>query len=220
MNPKVPTYGYMDFDSYSQDLHACRSAFPNLKILKGIELCEPHLYLEAFQSVESREMFDCIIGAVHNVNNEKLRSTLTKYKTSVALQQYFEEVRMMIQTASIDVLAHIDLIKRYYGQPLSQLQYTGLQPIIDDILKTLIKRSIALEVNTSTFGTLHEIMPSQTILLHYYALGGRLITIGSDAHTPDVVHQHIEEAFTLLKEIGYTHVCYYEKRQPVWLSLC
>ena len=45
-------------------------------------------------------------------------------------------------------------------------------PKIDAILKTIINRGIALEVNTSSFDLLGDFMPSADLLKRYYDMGG------------------------------------------------
>ena len=40
----------------------------------------------------------------------------------------------------------------------------------------------------------------------YYSMGGRLVTLGSDAHTPENVGRGIAEAIEELKKIGFDSV--------------
>ena len=49
--------------------------------------------------------------------------------------------------------------------------------------------------------------------------GGELITLGTDAHSPEHVGRFIRERQTLLKECGFTRFCTFEKQMPVWHAL-
>ena len=43
------------------------------------------------------------------------------------------------------------------------------------------------------------------MLKRYYALGGRKVVYGSDAHGEEIIAYHFEKAVKMLKEIGFTH---------------
>lgn len=75
-----------------------------------------------------------------------------------------------------------------------------------------------MEINTSGVDRVGEFLPSARFLQRFYELGGRVVTVGSDAHTPDRVGQHVDRALSLLKEI-FGHVCTFETRQPVFHPL-
>ena len=51
------------------------------------------------------------------------------------------------------------------------------------------------------------------------ALGGEIITVGSDAHTPDQVFFRIREAYDLLKSCGFRYVSEFRKRQCEFIPL-
>ena len=91
---------------------------------------------------------------------------------------------------------------------------------IDDILQELIRTKRALEVNTSGFGTAYDrLLPDTDILERYYAMGGRLITLASDAHTADRPGIGFDAAVQKLKAIGFSHACDFEKRKPILYEL-
>ncbi len=55
--------------------------------------------------------------------------------------------------------------------------------IIDKILETIIRQGIALEVNSAGIRKgLHVPMPNAEYVKRYYDKGGRMVTVGSDAH--------------------------------------
>ena len=49
-------------------------------------------------------------------------------------------------------------------------------------------------------------------------LGGEIVTIGSDAHTPDRVGEHTFRACEILKDI-FGYVCTFEERKPIFHKL-
>ena len=56
---------------------------------------------------------------------------------------------------------------------------------------------------------LADTQPSKDILRLYKELGGRYISFGSDAHTPEFIASHFEEANRILaNEIGINYEIY------------
>ena len=83
-------------------------------------------------------------------------------------------------------------------------------------MRRIIQKGIALEVNTSGIGSLYgDYMPHESIIRRYRELGGYLITLGSDAHTPERVGNGFEAAAALLKRLGFKNLYYYQRRIAV-----
>ena len=77
-----------------------------------------------------------------------------------------------------------------------------------------------IEINTSSFAyKLEDLTPSRDILSLYYELGGKIITIGSDAHKAVNVGSHIDFIQQELKNIGFRYFCTFDKMKPVFHEL-
>ena len=89
-----------------------------------------------------------------------------------------------------------------------------------------IKKEIALEVNTSGYKTfLHNPNPSPAIIKRYRELGGKLITIGSDAHSPEYIGFHFEDVKKLLNSLGIHEYAIFENIKVIdfqnqWKTVC
>ena len=46
-------------------------------------------------------------------------------------------------------------------------------------------------------------------------MGGEIITIGSDSHDPEHLGVGIEEAKSVLKDLGFRYFCTYDKMKPI-----
>ena len=79
----------------------------------------------------------------------------------------------------------------------------GAQRVGDD--------GVALEVNTQS---VRDRLAGYDIYLleRYYGLGGRLITLGSDAHSTDRIANGFGIAAVELRRIGFKSACYIENR--------
>ncbi|MEH7505558.1 histidinol-phosphatase HisJ family protein [Neobacillus drentensis] len=220
VNPLAPTYGHMDFDKYFDEIRYCREKFDTqLTIKAGLELCEPHLLMDTYKETLQRFTLDFILGSVHNINNQKLRLVL-KEKGQQAYQLYFEELYQMVSYADIDVIAHLDLMKRYAYKEYGLYSFHEYQEVIQQVLKKAIERNIGIEINTSGLrASLKQALPSMKIIQLYKDLGGEILTIGSDSHTADSVGANLNEAYALAKQCGFKYIYKFEKRKPLAVKL-
>ena len=62
-------------------------------------------------------------------------------------------------------------------------------------------------------------MPDEFQLRRYYELGGRMITLGSDAHTSSAVGNGIEEGIRLAYKCGFRSYTIFEKRKPISIPI-
>ena len=62
-------------------------------------------------------------------------------------------------------------------------------------------------------------LPCIDIIKRYHELGGRVITIGSDAHEPKYLTDQFSATCEMLQEIGFKYYAVYEKRQPEYFKL-
>ena len=87
---------------------------------------------------------------------------------------------------------------------------------VEEIFRTLIQKGCGIEVNTNRGG---DPLPSAKWLKMYRALGGEIITLGSDVHGPNHIGIGIRENQQLLKACGFRRFCTFEKMKPIWHEL-
>ena len=99
--------------------------------------------------------------------------------------------------------------------------FEKVKDLIAKILTQAIRDGKGIELNTSSWKYgLPDTQPSRDILRLYKDLGGRIITVGSDAHTASRMGDHLEEAYRILRdEIGFTQICTFDKMEPVFHPL-
>jgi histidinol-phosphatase (PHP family) len=134
------------------------------------------------------------------------------------LQRYFHDVDRLLDVASFDVLAHLTCPLRYIiGRYKNSVNLEAFKEQIVKILRKLISKNIALEVNASGYSDEngYHFLPDADILKMYYDMGGRLLTLGSDCHRNQRIAVNFDQVIDLLKQIGFKYYCYYEKRRPI-----
>lgn len=194
-----------------------------IQILVGIELgMQEHLHETLKQLVTSND-FDFVLASSHMANgidpyNKIYFEGRSQYK---AYLDYFEAILANVQDYNdFDIYGHLDYVIRKGDNKNKAFVFNDFKDIIDEILRTLIKKDKGIELNTSGYRYgLNAPHPSPAILKHYYDLGGKLLTIGSDAHHPDHLIKHFNESKELLKSIGFKEFTTFVKRKPEFHTL-
>ncbi len=201
-----------------------------LRVFCGVEMAEFEDDPENVEKILRFTNYDVVLGSVHSVHFEdwdteysrvsfdKLEAT--ESKIGRFLEAYFEKLFRMAAREDFDVLTHLTCPLRYInGKYHRNISIQPYEDLILEILRSLIRRRKALEVNTSGIHSFYgEWMPGREILERYYSLGGRLITLASDAHTADRLGNAFSETASLLKDIGFQGYYYYDQRRPCWVS--
>lgn len=201
-----------------------------LKVFAGVELGDP-LTDETYPCREIYEIdgIDCILGSIHstplckkyfpdNPYGDNLMDIARKGDLAFVkeiIRVYYEEYFNLCENADVDIVTHLTFPFRYTNGALGyELDISEYDEKIEKILKTIVKTGKTLEVNTSGFPLgWHEFMPNEQILNKYFSLGGRNVSLGSDAHKTDTLGVAFKEAREMLKSIGFTYGSFYENRK-------
>lgn len=209
--------------SYFETRKAAAAFGDRLIVYSGVEIGQPVQNLSAADDVVNSCGFDFTLASVHNIKNKPDFFEIDYSHEDVhdLLDRYFDEIMEVIGWGKFDSLAHLTYPWRYivgeYNIPIEMDDWSSR---IDEILKALIENKKALELNTSGFRQkLGDSMPNLPILKRYFDLGGKLITLGSDAHRWADVGGGIERGLGLLQSIGFHHFTVYEKHQPKFLPI-
>ena len=195
----------------------------------GVEIGEAISYPDFAHKVKDARPWDVVLGSVHAVRVKGWEAPFSVMDFSGCddgfirdyMRQYFDDLLEMAATEDYDVLCHLTVPLRYicgkYGRRVEIEEY---YPAIEEILRVCIARNKTFEINTSgcTPGAPHFI-PDEAILDKYLAMGGRNLTVGSDAHVPERLTNGLADAAALLRRKGITKLTYYLNRQPVRYSL-
>ncbi|WAA10981.1 histidinol-phosphatase HisJ family protein [Fervidibacillus albus] len=206
-----------DVKEYDETVQRLKQRYKGkIDVKKGVEIgIQPHL-VDRYTALLQRESFDFIICSMHTTDGFDLHSGKFFEGRTLheAYETYYTELFTCIQSFNeYSVLGHLDLVKRYRYEP----NVYHFHDIIEEIFKTIIPRGKGIEVNTSGFRSgLQSGMPSKDILELYKHLGGEIVTIGSDSHTPNTLGDRYEQTVQLLKEIGFRYVATFENRNPIF----
>lgn len=195
-----------------------------VKINFGIEIgLQPDL-VEKTENIIKDYPFDFIIGSSHITCKKDMamdKSFFEGYSRKEAYLRYFKEVLENIKLyKQFDVYGHLDYVVRYGGYDNKKIEYSEFNEILDEILINLIKKDKGIELNTSgiRYG-LSSPHPNIEILKRYKQLGGKIITIGSDAHKIEDLSKNFLETIEILENIGYKEIALYHNRVPDFIKI-
>lgn len=207
------------------EMEAASSPTTELRI--GIELgLQPHLACR-HKELLSKLPIDYCIGSVHTVHNRDpyYDSYFKGRSIKEAYCEYFECVLENLEAfSSFDSLGHLDYVVRYgkriFGEDKGACSLADYKEIIRAIFEFIIKKDIALEVNTGAYRAgLTEPNPSFEFLKFYRQCGGSLITIGADAHHPEHVGLHYEKIAEELTSLGFYEYAIYKQHKAQMMTL-
>ena len=189
----VPTVVNCDYDAYFQT-HTTKA------------------YEETFRQYP----FDFVIFSCHQVENKEYwRQEPQEGKTQLEYnRRYYQEILDVVKVyKDYSILGHLDVIKRYDKQ--GEIEFEKIQDLIEQIFEVVIADGKGIELNTSSRAyKLKSLMPSKEILKLYHDMGGKIITIGSDAHNADRIGDCVMESQKILKDIGFDGIYTFEKMKP------
>lgn len=205
-----------DVDKYLKDYNKFRSD----SVMLGIEIGMKADCLQDNRNLVEQGTLDYVIGSIHVIDNIDIyHESYYRGRTKQEVYNcYFGAMLDCIKCYDfIDSLGHIDYITRYACFADTELYYHEFTEQIDSVLKVLVQNEKALEINTRRLGDVKVIETLLPIYKRFAELGGRLATIGSDAHKPQDIGHGMVAALEMAAQCSLKAV-YYKDRQPHYVK--
>lgn len=190
-----------DAVGYLEAIDRCRNRFPDLTILSGLELGEPHRHMDNVGAVLAAGTFDRILGSVHSLPNrdefQEPGDLMTHRDAEQVVRDYLAEVLTLLTSSAVfSVLAHVDYPLRAWPHEQRPLTLGSFEGDFREVLGTAAQHGLALELNT--------VVPMNASILDWRRdEGGEAVTFGSDAHEPSRVAHAFAGAATLAEQAGF-----------------
>ena len=217
--------GPYDWTALTEDFHAAQAAVGGqIRLRLGMELGDAQWApAHAAKLLADAPEFDFIIGSIHLLSPKYRGEDLyfftpeNEAEAQAALGDYLEEALTLAKLGGFTVMGHLTLPLRYFnGMRGLNVSFDPYEDQIRMILKTLIENGRGIELNCNRGG---QPLPDEKWLKLYRELGGKLITLGTDAHSPEHVGRSVRERQELLRECGFRRFCTFEKQKPIWHEL-
>ena len=195
-----------------------------LLIRRGMELGEaPRDFAHAERLLREAADMDFIIGSQHQLSEKYGHVDLyfcaasDEQAARAQIEDYLTLVLSLARWGKFSVLGHLTLPLRYMNENNGlHMTFDGYEAEVEEIFRALIHNGCGIECNTNR-GNVP--LPDEKWLRLYRTLGGEIITVGTDAHTPAYVGCHVREVQELLRACGFSYTCTFEKRKPIFHKL-
>ncbi len=211
----------VDYDAYFPCIADLRAKWEGKLIVKtGLELGVQAHTIDAFNVLWERwgEQLDFVLLSIHQVGDAEFwtgefQEGRSQEEYNRAYYQELYDVATKFEHWS--VLAHLDLIKRY--DPAGTLDFPANRDLVAATLEHVIAQGKGIELNTSSvrYG-LADSQPAREILELYRDLGGTILTLGSDSHTPEHLGAYLRHYQKYLASLGFEGFCTYNKMAPTF----
>ena len=210
--------GEYDFTFDPKKYFAEYKKFRGEKIRLGVEVGLRKSAREINKNFIASADFDMVIGSIHLVDDFDIYypEFFAGKDKNTAYKKYFAAMIEETSAEDFDVLGHIDYICRSAPYENPAIDYENFKSEIDEVLKIIVEREKILELNTRRLdkkSVPDELLP---IYRQYKNLGGKFITIGSDAHKVESVGNYFKTALNFAEELNLTPVTF-KNRQ---IELC
>lgn len=197
----------------------------SMEFLLGIELGQPHQCPEKAAEVLAKNDFDFILCALHNARGEEDFYYMDYKNISIPhlieiFEKYTDELCELAEWGNFHSLAHITYPVRYFKLNNIDIPLDKYIDLYKKIFWIIIRRGLALEVNTSGLRKdMNQTSPPFGLLKLYKSVGGELITVGSDAHYVSDIFSGIEYTYEQLRCIGFKYISIIKNKKLVQVKL-
>jgi histidinol-phosphatase (PHP family) len=215
-DPAMPAYGFSSYLDRERDVReaAERWADRGLAIRFGVEVTYERRSEEDIRGWLARHPHDYVIGSVHiseasPYKAANVKAFVTGRSLPAIVEPYFDEIIGAARSGLFDTIGHLDFVKRYLVPHVMPAELAAAPELYEPVLRALVESGTALEVNASGLRQQpRETYPSAAIVQRYRDLGGRHVTIGSDAHRTEWFAYGLAEAYRQAAAAGFEELSF------------
>jgi histidinol-phosphatase (PHP family) len=208
--PGSPGFRYFDYDVRRKVIgDAAERWAGKVAIRHGVEITYESRYEDEIGEYLRKHTFDYSIGSVHAVSDSpyaraRIETFVSGKTVAEAVAPYFGEVEAAIRSGLFDTLGHLDQCKRWLRPWFAPAAFAAIPASYEPLLVALVDSGTALEVNSSGLRyPEQETYPAAWVVARFHELGGRRVTVGSDAHMPQSFAFGLEEAAEIVAAAGF-----------------
>jgi histidinol-phosphatase (PHP family) len=200
----------LSIEAYTEAVVAAKDR--GLPVKLGLEV---DFFPETIDAVlESLEPYpwDFLIGAVHWIGGWSVDYGASSYEFArrgvrKAYEEYFELKTQLAASGAVDVLAHVDVVKRF-GHVLPEAP----TDLYAEVVKAAAVTGTAVEVSSAGLHKpIGEIYPAPPFLEMFNAAGVP-ITLASDAHVPEECGRDVSALVSAARAAGYAEHLVFDQR--------
>ena len=200
----------VNISPYINHIRRLSDRIKSIKIKIGLEVDFFAGKEEEIRTFLSSLPLDYIIGSVHYMGEKTVDLGPEFYEgksIDKLFESYFDSVCAAVESEIFDIIGHCDLIRIYGNKPSADQE-----PLYRKLAKTMKAHNVAFEVNTNGRNRpLADFYPDRKFL-YIFREEDVPVCVNSDAHMPSRVGQYFDEAYELLRYVGFTEMAVFDKR--------
>ena len=193
----------INYLKYIEEITSLNKKYSN-KFFSGIEIGYTPNSEKRIEDFLKDKNFNLKLLSIHqNGNYDYMCVNKKLISLEVLIQEYFEQMIQALESSiEFNVLAHFE-----YGLRMIDISVTDFDNLasvfLNKIIELIVKKEIAFEVNTKSMYKYKKENLYSYMIEKYIKKGGRLFTLGSDAHNIKEYAYKFDEAkkFLLSKNI-------------------
>lgn len=211
---------HYNIDEYFVEYDKIKSMYKGrLEVLSAIEIGIQDGYMEETDRIIDGYRFDYIIGSTHLIDGVDPYNG-TYFGSSEMNDSYLRYLNIILKNLNLyqgyDTFGHYDYLVRYAPYEDSTMYYKDYKDILDEILKKVIDKNLAFEINTRSYD---KVRMDLNVLKRFRELGGEIVTIGSDAHDAFRVGLNFKYFTAAIEAAGFKYIAYYKNRIPHFITV-
>lgn len=183
-------------------------------ILTGIELGVVPGQEAQITDYLTKHPYDLRLVSIHqNGQFDYMSDEVLKKERNQVIQTYFQQMQTVLENFSAgQILTHFDYgLRRFDITPVELAQLAETQLL--KIFKLVVQKDMAFELNAKSIGPYHNEALYRYAIPLYQSVGGKLFTLGSDAHRASDYQMLFPEMKQLLQEFQVNEVATYQGNQ-------
>lgn len=200
----------VNISPYINHIESLREKSKNIKIKTSLEVDYFEGKEEEIRNYLSPFPLDYIIGSVHYLGERTVDFGPEFYEgksIDKLFESYFNSVINAVESGLFDIIGHCDLIRIYGFKPVEDQE-----PFYRRLARAMKTHNVTFEVNTNGRNRpLADFYPDRRFL-HIFREENIPVCVNSDAHMPSRVAQYFDEAYELLRYVGFTEMAVFNKR--------
>ena len=183
-----------------------------LPVLLGLELDFFPDTIEAVLELLEPYPWDVLIGSIDwigawSVDHRGAVEEFDRRGVETAYDQYFELETLLAASGSVDVLTHVDVVKK-----LGHRHPSPPTELYESVVSAAVSSGTAVEVSTAGLDQpIGELYPAPDFLQMFYDAGVP-ITLASDAHHPEHCARDFDVAVAAARRAGYRQRLQFHER--------
>ena len=209
--PGAPAFGYATFADRERMVRQAAERWgpQGVAIRFGVELTYDRTWEADIREHLARHQYDFTIGSIHDrvdspYSPGRVQGWVEGRSLAEIVGPSFDEAEAAARSGLFDALGHLDVVKRYLHPFVTKEALAAAPELYEPILRALVDSGTALEINTS--GLRHavgETYPSAAVVCRFREMGGRAVTVGSDAHRAEHFGWALADGYSHALDAGF-----------------